>query len=252
MADAKYRQIADDLRTKIESRELGPGAQLPTELDLRTKYGTSRNTVREAIKGLAGLGLVEPRAGAGTFVLGKIEPYDTTLSHGGGEGDKFIEEVAAAHRQPSVKSPEVGIAKAQGNVAAYLEITPDAKVVRREQERFIDGSPWSLQTSFYPWTIASIADRLTEPEDIREGAVSYLAAKIGIKQVGYRDFITVRGPNKRETEFFGLRDPRVQVFEIFRVAFDDSGKPIRLTVTVYPSDRNRFVIDSGDVPSRAS
>ena len=31
-------------------------------------------------------------------------------------------------------------------------------------------------------------------------------------------------------------------------AYDQTGTPIRLTVTVYPTDRNQFVVSVGDVP----
>ncbi|MGH3219150.1 MAG: winged helix-turn-helix domain-containing protein [Streptosporangiaceae bacterium] len=54
-----YRQIAEALREQIESRDLRPGSQLPTELELGERYGASRNTVRDAIKWLTTLGLVE-------------------------------------------------------------------------------------------------------------------------------------------------------------------------------------------------
>jgi GntR family transcriptional regulator len=40
------------------------------------------------------------------------------------------------------------------------------------------------------------------------------------------------------------------VFEIFRVGFDQTGNRYRLTITVYPADRNRFRINVGQVPSR--
>ena len=36
MAEPMYRQIADDLRAKIETGELPPGVQLPTEIELIT------------------------------------------------------------------------------------------------------------------------------------------------------------------------------------------------------------------------
>ena len=52
MAEPMYRQIADDLRRKIEAGELERGGQLPTEIDLREQYDASRNTVRDAIKWL--------------------------------------------------------------------------------------------------------------------------------------------------------------------------------------------------------
>lgn len=50
MAEPMYRQIAEDLQRRIESGELPPGAQLPTEFELREQYDASRNTIRDAIK----------------------------------------------------------------------------------------------------------------------------------------------------------------------------------------------------------
>ena len=90
MTEPIYRQIADDLRGKIEADEIVHGARLPTETDLMDQYAASRNTVRDAIKWLISLGLVETRPGQGTFVVEKINPYVTTLtgdpSSGGGDG----------------------------------------------------------------------------------------------------------------------------------------------------------------------
>ena len=57
--------------------------------------------------------------------------------------------------------------------------------------RYIDGLPWSLQTSFYPMKlVAKGAAGLLMAENIKEGAVRYIADTIGIRQVGYRDWIT--------------------------------------------------------------
>jgi DNA-binding GntR family transcriptional regulator len=107
MGNPMYRQIAEDLREQIESEQLAPGAQLPTELELRERYGASRNTIRDAIRWLMNL----------------------------------------------------------------------------------------------------------------------------------------------EADFFKLPpDGRVSVFENFRTAFDQTGQPIRATVTVFPTDRNQFVVEIGNVP----
>ena len=49
--------------------------------------------------------------------------------------------------------------------------------------------------------------------------------------------------------FFKLPDDgRVSVIETRRTAFDTQGRPVRLTVTVYPADRNKFAINVGQVP----
>ena len=75
-----YQQIAEDLRAQIESGALAPGAQLPTELELRDRYDSSRNTIRDAIKRLTSQGLVETRPGQGTFVTRSVDPFVTVLT----------------------------------------------------------------------------------------------------------------------------------------------------------------------------
>ncbi len=52
----------------IADRHLGTGAPLPTEPEIMRLLGVSRNSVREALKGLQALGIVEIRHGHGTFV----------------------------------------------------------------------------------------------------------------------------------------------------------------------------------------
>ena len=42
------------------------------------------------------------------------------------------------------------------------------------------------------------------------------------------------------------------MFEIFRTAFDQNGKPMRVTVTIFPVDRQQFIIDIGKVPLRST
>lgn len=262
MANPLYRQIAEDLREQIESGRLQPGQQLPTEIELRERYGASRNTVRDAIKWLTTLALVETRPGQGTFVVRKIDPYMTILTADPkkarreevtqyGEVDKYeSEEWEQKKREPSYTDPQVEIQKASSDVAARLQIPEGSQVISRHQKRYIDGTPWSLQTSFYPRGFAvQGAEQLILADDIKGGTVQYLADTLGLRQVAYRDWITVRAPDATEALFFSLpQDGRVGVFEVFRTAFDQTGTPMRLTVTVYPTDRNQFIVNVGDVP----
>jgi GntR family transcriptional regulator len=252
VAEPMYRQIADDLRRKIEAGELKRGSQLPTEIDLREQYDASRNTVRDAIKWLTTRGLVETRPGQGTFVTERITPFVTTLTGPpeGGDEDVYLAEVVASSRSPYISDPRVEMQRATGNIARALHVEDGTPVVSRHQQRSIDGTPWSMQTSFYPMTLVDKgATQLIQATSIDGGAVAYLAAKFGIKQVGYRDSIAVRVPNESETSFFKVpADGRVSVFEIYRVGFDEMGERFRLTVTVYPTDRNRLVSNVGETP----
>jgi len=56
-------------------------------------------------------------------------------------------------------------------------------------------------------------------------------------------------PDADEARFFNLPpDGRVAVYEIFRTAFDQTDTPMRVTVTMFPTDRNQFIVLTGDVP----
>jgi GntR family transcriptional regulator len=66
--DALYVQLAAILRAQIESGELRPGDQLPSETVLTQRYGLARNTVRAAIKVLRDEGLVITRQQRGSIV----------------------------------------------------------------------------------------------------------------------------------------------------------------------------------------
>jgi GntR family transcriptional regulator len=250
MAETLYQQIADDLRAQIESGKLKPGQQLETELELRERWGASRNTVRDAIRQLLTLGLVVTRPGKGTFVVERIAPFVTTLTGDPATGDSLVYQyqVSQHGRKPSSSGVVVEIQKANTGIAAELGLPEGAQVVSRHQKRYIDETPWSMQTSFYPMGLALKADELLSAGDIEQGAVKYLADTLGLRQVGYRDWITVRAPDANEVRFFNLaEDGRVAIFEVFRTAFDQTGTPTRVTVTVFPADRNQFIAMTGEV-----
>lgn len=254
MAGPLYRQIADDLRRRIESGGLEEGVQVPTEDQLMESYHASRNTVRAALKELTTRGLVSTLHGRGTFVSERVRPIVATLSSdpktgkGGGEGLVYTAEVAASGRSPSVDDPQVGIRKAGPTVAHLLKIPENTEIIIRRQKRYVDDLPWSLQTSYYPRSLSRRAPRLLDPDDIQEGTVAYMA-ECGILQTGYQDAIQWRAPDEEETAYFDLpADGHVQVVEIRRIAFSQKKNRLRLTITGYRADRNLFVFNVGDVP----
>jgi GntR family transcriptional regulator len=257
MPDPMWKQIAEDLRQKIEAGDLGrDGKPLPTELELQAEYNASRNTVRDAVKWLVTRGMVYTRSGQGTFVTQKIDPFVTRLSSdrtpfvGDDTTAAYASEVASRLRRPEVSVPRIEIQRPTGIAASELQLPADASVVSRHQQRLIDGLPYSLQTTFYPMRLVELgAIRLIQAVDIVEGAVGYIKAAIGIEQVGWRERIVVRVPDANETGFFNLPDDgRIAVLEFARTGYDQTGEPIRVTITTYPADRNQFVMTSGKVP----
>lgn len=258
MPDPMWKQIAEDLRRKIDAREIGrDGQPLPTELELQAEYSASRNTVRDAIKWLVTRGMVYTRSGQGTFVAQKIDPFVTRLSSeiapsvSHDATARYLSEVASRSRRPTVSVPRIEIQRAAGLPATELRLPEDASVVSRHQQRFIDGLPYSLQTTFYPMRLVEQgATGLIQAEDIVNGAVSYIREAIAVVEVGWRQRIVVRVPDATEAGFFNLPDDgRIAVFEFITTGYEKSGQPIRVTITTYPTDRNQFVMTSGKIPA---
>jgi GntR family transcriptional regulator len=222
-AQPMYQQIAEKLRAQIESGELEPGDQLPAELELRDRYASSRNTIRDAIKQLTSQGFVETRPGQGTFVS---------------EASRYY-----CDQSVSILKVEVQITPAE--VSRSLRAAPDTQVVSRHEMRYGDGIPWSLQTSFYSMDFTT--SRLLMAASNEDGTVSYLDDSIGVRQVGCRDWIAARVPDTNEQEFFGLANDAT-VFEMFRAGRDETRTPPRVTATVFPTDRKQLIVNIGDVP----
>lgn len=61
-------EIQERVKRLIIDRRLPSGAPLPTETELMELLGVSRNSVREALKALQAMGIVEIRHGFGTYV----------------------------------------------------------------------------------------------------------------------------------------------------------------------------------------
>ncbi|MBI4272064.1 MAG: FadR family transcriptional regulator [Candidatus Rokubacteria bacterium] len=63
-----YEEIVRQVKQMITEGRLKSGDQLPPERDLAEKFRVSRTSVREALRALESLGLLEIRPGEGTFV----------------------------------------------------------------------------------------------------------------------------------------------------------------------------------------
>ena len=67
-AKPKHRDISGQLRNEISQGQYGPTGRLPSEAQLVERFQVSRPTVARALRDLQQGGLIERRAGAGTFV----------------------------------------------------------------------------------------------------------------------------------------------------------------------------------------
>ena len=102
--------------------ELKPGQKIPTEMELCESMQVGRNSVREAIKILSAMGVVEIRRSEGTFVCQgfssrMLDPIIYGMILEGGDSHKIIE----LRRLFDIGILELLVAKSDGQITARLE-----------------------------------------------------------------------------------------------------------------------------------
>lgn len=79
MEKTGYQMIMDYIFELIEGGMISTGDKLPTERALSEKLGISRNSVREALRTMEDLGLVECRQGSGTYLTDRVSETFTKI-----------------------------------------------------------------------------------------------------------------------------------------------------------------------------
>ncbi|MFE1044665.1 GntR family transcriptional regulator [Streptomyces olivaceus] len=246
----KYQQVADALRREIDNGTYGPGARLPSEAELATRFEASRNTVRSGLNLLVSQGLITSSQGLG-YEVRKHEVFELNASRFENlqfpqNGDAYSTDVTNAGRRPH-QTFRVELATTSEQIAQRLEVEAGSRSVLRFCHRFVDDVPWSTQATHYPDWLLQKAPRLAEPGDIAEGTTRYLAG-LGVEQVGYADEIATRMPTPEEARLLEI-GPGVPVMLWTRTGYTVD-RPVRCTVTTFRGDLNRMNYEIGDLSAR--
>jgi len=78
--DPVYLRVLDDLRHRISSGLLEPGARVPSRNAIIARYGVGETAAKHALAVLAAEGLIEARPGSGSYV--RHAPVTRYLEHG--------------------------------------------------------------------------------------------------------------------------------------------------------------------------
>ncbi|WP_168222546.1 GntR family transcriptional regulator [Micromonospora sp. HM134] len=103
----RYRTIADELRRRIESGAIPPGALLPAESALTAEFRAARGTVRQAIAALREADLVVTDHGRGTYATPR---RNASEQDGCSETETQQRQVAADAELAALFAVDVGTA----------------------------------------------------------------------------------------------------------------------------------------------
>jgi len=133
-----YQQLQRGLRRAIETNVLAPDDALPPERDLAEGFSVSRITVRKALEGLVGEGLLVRRQGSGNFVAGRVEKNFATLT-------SFTEDMVSRGRAPASQWLKRVRDAVTPDESITLGLPPGTPVYRFHRLRYADGAPMALE-----------------------------------------------------------------------------------------------------------
>ena len=119
--------VAEQLRTAILGGEVAVGERLPPERELAPRFGTNRNTLREAIRSLEAQGLVVARQGDGVRVAdfrshGELSLLPDLLRvSDGAERSRIVGDVLLMRRRMAVEVARIAAERATDEAIAELE-----------------------------------------------------------------------------------------------------------------------------------
>ncbi|GAA0496420.1 GntR family transcriptional regulator [Streptomyces olivaceiscleroticus] len=150
-----YLAVADRLRQRITSGEWSPGDRLPSRAQIGSEYEVGENVVRRAQELLIAQGLLEGRAGSGTYVA---EPRDRlrmvrSWCREQRDGSPFRADMAGLGKRGTWEHRTEAKVPAPAGIAARLGIAEGDLCVRTEYEFLADGKPVQLSTSWEPYDI---------------------------------------------------------------------------------------------------
>lgn len=131
-----WETIRADVLRRIQTREWGPGATIPTEQALAQEFGCARATVSRALQDLAATGVLERRRKAGTRVAQspvRRATLDIPLirQEVEGRGQSYSYRL----QRDAVETPPIP-------VSLHLRLSPEAPLRRLICLHFADGQPF--------------------------------------------------------------------------------------------------------------
>lgn len=224
-------QIAELLRTAIESEQLKPGDRLDNEVDLSEAFRVSRPTVRQAIQALVHKGLVLRQRGVGTIVANRRISRPVALT-------SLFDDLWAAEREPTTEVLDIEEGRADFEEADKLGIDVGDTVVRLQRVRSAEGQPLALMHNTIPAKV--LAGPLTAAALESDGLYRLMRAQ-GVRFHTANQVIGARTATRQESVLLGC--PRSTTMLVMsRTAWDPTGVTIEFGSHSYLASRYSFQI----------
>lgn len=128
-----YEGVVRQIAASIQQGQIGGGERLPTERELSTAFGVSRGVIREAIKVLGALGLVEARQGSGIYVLNTVPTVTRAFTLSVSPDAESVQRLFEFRRTLEVESAALAAVRRNDRQLADIVAASDATARAVEQ-----------------------------------------------------------------------------------------------------------------------
>lgn len=227
MTKAKYLEVADELKQRINKGIYGKQDPLPDQEAFAKEFDVSRLTVKKAFDGLERQGLVYKQSGLGTFVSGEIP----IKSNKDAPANAFVglqnqlgkDKVKSTILHFSVEFPD-------GQMQKNLNIKANEPIYDIVRLRIYDSQPFIIEHTFMPIKLVPDLDE----KILHSSIYNYIHQKLHLKfGHAYRKIRAVK-PNDYDKKFLNCRDDD-PVLELEQIIWLTNGQPIE-----YSTSRNRY------------
>jgi GntR family transcriptional repressor for pyruvate dehydrogenase complex len=147
--DKVYEGVAKQIERLI-LKKLQPGDKLPSERELVETLGVSRSSIRDAIRSLELMGMVEPRQGAGTIVRELSSDWlANPLANAFRRKEELIDELLDFRK---MFEPE--IAACAATRASSIQISEMEEILKRQEAKLRAGENAITEDSEFHYAIA--------------------------------------------------------------------------------------------------
>ncbi|WP_225823889.1 GntR family transcriptional regulator [Streptomyces naphthomycinicus] len=243
--EAPYLAVAEALRARLLAGEWAVGERLPSRVRLAEEYGVGRNVVQRAMDRLIVDGLLEGRAGSGTYVrpsrerlrLVRSRHHERRAGSRDGLRERGRADAWEAESEAGVPAPEA--------IAERLGVRPGDPCVRTRYEFLAEGQPVQLSESWEPMALTA-GTPVTLPET---GPLAGKGVVERMRSIGVVVDTVVEVPRparatRTQAHLLGIGAGDL-VLRIERTIHDTDGRPVETADIVIPDARREVVYEFG-------
>lgn len=223
-------EVVEKIEYFIDQNQLRPHDKLPSERQLCEVLGTSRTTLRSAIKRLIMEGVIYSKRGAGTFVAPQ------KLVRNLQDMESLSKSAMAANKVLSTKVLYADIIECNKELSKRMKLMLGSKIYSLQRLRLIDGIPAMMELAYIDY---SLCKGIEQYDFSQESLYRILEEVYNVKIDHGSESLSVTYVSEQEGELLDVENG-TPVFYLTGNVYNEDEKTIEFYKSIIRADQIRF------------